>query len=148
MPADAIDIKTTFSEAMVLLEDVRDHIAAGVAAGRGSPGALAPASGAAPEPAVRLRNAQELSRLTNRATAAVSLLLLLQALEEGQEVEVDNIPARVEAIFADVRTVGSLSPVDDLPPELTALLVRGDALFAAMPAIHARIVARLDGTTP
>lgn len=133
----------TFDDAMALVEAVRDHIAASTA--------TAKVEGAdSVTPAVRLRAAQELSRLTSRATAAVSLLLLLRALEEGQEVGVDNVPARVTDIYADVRNTGA--PTDlpgvaasqaPLPDGLAALLAQADAVFARMPAVHARLRAHL-----
>lgn len=121
-------IEDTFQAVLTLLEDARDHVAAGMA-----PDLAAPQ---------RMRAAQELSRLTNRATAAMSLLLLAKALEAGQEVGQGADPAgiagKATAILADISAppspvVGGADVA--VPADLAALVARGETLFAHMPRV-------------
>lgn len=125
-PADAAFVQAAFDDAMTLIEAARDHIAGGGVR------AIDPEV----SPRTRMRAAQELSRLTNRATAAMSLLLLVKALEAGQDVGVVDIAGQAEAILAEINRPATAPLDDELPPDLAALLVQGEALFAQMPRVR------------
>lgn len=134
--ADAAFVEETFQAVLALLEDARDHISAGMA----------------PDMPVaqRMRAAQELSRLTNRATAAMSLVLLAKALEAGQEVGGGDIAVQAAGILEDILKRPAVPPAGpaeqaELPADVAALVVRGDGLFTRMSAIHDHIFAVLAG---
>lgn len=127
--ADTAFVEETFQAVLALLEDARDHVAAGMAADVPT--------------AERMRAAQELSRLTNRATAAMSLLLLAQALETGQDVGQEAGSARLAAqaagILADIGvSAGGGPPAVEagLATALSGLTARGEVLFTRMPRVH------------
>lgn len=126
-------VRDTFDALLLLLEDARDHIGGGM--------------GPEISPASRMRAAQELSRLTNRATAAMSLLLMAKALEEGQDLGGGDLAARAAGILADIGKPANAAPAPEapVPAALTALVERGDALFARMPRVHDHVRSLLAG---
>jgi hypothetical protein len=130
-PADPAFSERTFTQALSLIEDIRDYIASG-AGGRAEPGL---------EPATRMRAARDLSRLTNRATAAMSILLLNKAMEEGQADDITNIPARLEELEQGVTQTPPPDALDTapLPPAVAALLARAESLFVDVGRVAALI---------
>ncbi|MFA7429421.1 MAG: DUF1465 family protein [Rhodospirillaceae bacterium] len=126
--ADAEFVQATFDDTMALIEAARDHIADGSA--RHADPAVTPRA--------RMRASQELSRLTSRATAAISLLLLFKAVESGQDVGVPDIPAQMDGILADIQRPPLPSAGDEpMPESLTVLVVRAETIFERMPRLHA-----------
>lgn len=137
--ADAAFVQAVFDDTLALIEAARDHIADGAVRYAGVP----------ITPTARMRASQELSRLTNRATAAISLLLLFKALQDGQDVGVADIPAQIDGILDDIqRPPVSLAEVgadaDAVPESLNILLLRGEAVFERMPHVRVRLLALLE----
>ncbi|KJS43697.1 MAG: hypothetical protein VR70_02310 [Rhodospirillaceae bacterium BRH_c57] len=137
--ADAAFVQAAFDDTLALIEAVRDHIADGAV--RYADVEITPTA--------RMRASQDLSRLTNRATAAISLLLLFKALQDGQDVGVADIPAQVNSILDDIQRpslalAGTGGDADAVPESLNILLLRGESIFERMPLVRARLLALLD----
>jgi hypothetical protein len=135
--ADADEFfEETFRDALVLVEALRDLIVSSPSLG------LSDTS----DPVVRVTAAREMSRLTNRAAAAVSLLLLHKALLADQAEDIADPTRRLNELYSEAVSVGldanRLSGVE-LPEPLQALLLQADDVFARMPRLHAMIEARL-----
>lgn len=134
--SDSRFMQQAFEDAVALVEAAREHIISG--AGRAAVAGI--------EPSARMLVTQEMSRLTARATAAVSLLLLHKALEAGQDVAVDDVPGRVSELFDQIVNVRHPAGSDArlIPDEVRLLLDRGEDLFARMPRVHRLVVGKME----
>ncbi len=135
--ADAAFVQAAFDDTLALIEAARDHIADGAV--RYADVEITPTA--------RMRASQELSRLTNRATAAISMLLLFKALQDGQDVGVADIPAQVDGILGDIQrppVALAVADADAVPESLNVLLLRGEAIFERMPHVRTRLLALLE----
>lgn len=117
-----------FTDALGLVEAIRDLLTRGDGAGadKGMP------------PQVRMRVARDLSRLTCRATAAMSVLLLYKALEDGQAGEIDDVPGRLAELYAEVEAGPPSDGLNDaaLPEPVAALMATADGVFARVARVR------------
>lgn len=130
-PADPTFATDTFDATLTLIEDVRDYISSGASR----------MAGEEVTPASRMRAARDMSRLTNRATAAMSILLLHRALADGQAEDIANIPERLDEMVASMQVAYPADTLDEvpLPPAVAALMERAEALFRDVEAVGAAI---------
>jgi hypothetical protein len=136
--ADAAFFEQTFADALAVVEEARDSIVSGVARGEGM----------TLEPAQKMRLSQELSRLTSRATGAMSLLLMYKAIVTGQAAEIDNIPTRLEELYASVQasSAASLDPAladVALPDAVESLRQRAEGVFERMDRLYQMIAVQI-----
>jgi hypothetical protein len=136
--ADAAFFEQTFADALAVVEEARDSIVSGVARGEGM----------TLEPAQKMRLSQELSRLTSRATGAMSLLLMYKAMVTGQAAEIDNIPTRLEELYASVQasSAASLDPAladVALPDAVESLRQRAEGVFERMDRLYQMIAVQI-----
>lgn len=131
---DTLYFNDLYARTMTLIEDVRDFIASGDHR----------RVTAEAEPDIRMRAAAELSRLTSRATAAMSLVLLYQAVVEGQADEITDSHRQLGEVWQTVCDGVVAAPEPGIvPAELQTLVERGDALFASMPRLRTMVEQRL-----
>lgn len=132
---DAEFFDRLFADALSLVEATRDLLARGDGTGAGTD----------TPPQVRMRAARDVSRLTCRATAAMSVLLLYKALEDGQADEIDDVPGRLTELYAEVEAPTPADNLRDVPlPEpVAALMARADGVFDRVARIHDMIRRRL-----
>lgn len=134
---DAAFANRTFDATLKLIEDVRDYISSGESR----------LAGPEVTPPSRMRAARDMSRLTNRATAAMSILLLHRALADDQAGDIANIPERLEEMVASMRHLYPADALDGtpLPPPVAALMERADALFTDVARVADGLRGQLDG---
>lgn len=123
--ADWVDDKQVdeaFTEALGLLERTRAFVGTGTVN-------FAPADAT---PLDRIRMARDMSRLTSLATSCMGLVLLYQAVREGQ-MDRDEMQDDARRLFAEL---GAQLPDAAAPhpraPELESLEAEGIALFARL----------------
>ncbi len=127
----------TFDGTLRLIEDLRDHITSGAGRDGGADAGV--------EPASRMRAARDIARLTNRSTAAMSILLLHRALEDGQGGDIPDIPARLEELMEAMMVPSPVDALDSvpLPPAVADLMARAEALFADVQRVGGMIRGRV-----
>jgi hypothetical protein len=135
--ADNAFFEQTFADTLAVVEEARDSIVSGVARGVGMD----------LEPAQKMRLSQELSRLTSRTASAMSLLLMYKAIITGQSAEIDNIPTRLEDLYASVKASDSPVMPEDasvpLPEQVEDLRARAESVFARMDQLYHMIVLQI-----
>lgn len=135
---DTTDDTTFFqdiqSQTMALLHDIRDFIASGDMK----------RDSADIEPNQRMQVAADMSRLTSRATGAMSLVLLYQAIEDRQTDDITDIPGQLAELWQVVSDgVVPASVGGPMPPAMALLVQRGDQLFLRMDRLRTMIEGRL-----
>lgn len=111
----------TFDETLRLIEDIRDYITSGESRQEREDA----------HPASRMRAAREMSRLTNRATAAMSIVLLHKALVGGQADDITDVTGRLVEMQESMWLTPAADALDEvpLPPAVADLVSRAEALF-------------------
>jgi len=134
-PNDPAFSQRTFDETLRLIEDLRDHITSGDSR----------LERETVEPASRMRAARDMARLTNRATAAMSILLLHRALEDGQAGDIPDIPARLEDLLESMAVQPPPDALDrvPLPPAVAEMMARAEVLFADVRRVGGMIQGRV-----
>lgn len=134
--ADAAYCAQTFADTLALLERTRDLLAAGT--GSDAIGDVAPA--------VRMRVARDMSRLTSRASAAMSVMLLYKAVAEEDGGGIENPAAQLEDLYGEVVRGAAAAPGEpDLPQPVADLMAEAERVFERTARVYEYLRARLDG---
>lgn len=125
--ADAAFFDTAFSSVLSVIERARDSIIAG--------------PGITLDSKQKMRMSREISRLTSRSTAAMSLLLLYKSLIDGDSTQIDNIPARLEDLYQTLQAPSAEDGlgVVELPSETVVLLGDAEQAFTHLHRIYSMI---------